>query len=336
MPAWEIAARRWPDSPELEGMLKAAVVPGSTYDATFAEPLIQVQNATQEFIDLLTEKQIIGRLPGLDMVDFNIDVPRGTGDPTGYWVGEGDNIPLSRSAFDTVSLRFAKVAAIVPMTKELLRFSTPKAETKVRDGLIRALAYRADRDFLDPSKAITTGISPASLTNGVTATEATGTTSDHFVADFGAMMEDMLEANEDPDGVVIVMTPQQALRLSLMRNALGGKEFPDITKAGGNIEGFPVITSTNIAATGDSPTDGTPIIAVNAPNIMVAQDGVEVDMSDQASLQMTDTPDSPETASTVSVSLFQREMVALKAVQRLNWTKKHSTSVQFISHAKYR
>jgi HK97 family phage major capsid protein len=128
---WDIA-KRWTDTPEVEMVLRAAVTPGSTTDATFAEPLVQLNTMTGEFIELLRAKEIIGRIPGLDRIPFNVKVPRGTADPTAYWVGQGDVKPLSRPAFDSVTLTFAKVAGIVPMTEELLRLSNPSAEMKVR------------------------------------------------------------------------------------------------------------------------------------------------------------------------------------------------------------
>lgn len=331
---WDIA-KRWTDTPEVEAILRAAVAAGNTTNSTFAESLVELQNISGEFIDMLRAKEVISRLTGIDRVPFNTKIPRGTGDPTAYWVGEGDVKPLSSAAFDSIELTFAKVAGIVPMTQELMMFSNPSAEVKVRDGLLAAVAYLTDRDFLDPTKTASTGISPASVTNGVTGVAATGTTADAFRADFANMLSEFAEANEDPSGVVIVMTPQQALKLGLMRNTLGNREFPDINMNGGFIEGFPVLTTTNIAATGGSPTDGYPIVAVNAPNIAMAEGGIEVDISREASLQMTDSPDSPETASTVMVSLWQRNLVAIKAERFITWKKKRDTSVQLITHAKY-
>lgn len=331
---WDIA-KRWTDTPEVEMILRAAVTPGSTTDSTFAEPLVQLNTMTGDFIELLRAKEIIGRIQGFDRVPFNIKVPRGTADPTAYWVGQGDVKPLSRPSFDSVSLTFAKVAGIVPMTEELMKLSNPSAELKVRDGLIAALASLTDRDFLDPTKSASTGISPASVTNGVTPTTASGTTADALRLDLADMLGNFADANEDPTGITIIMTPNQALNIGLMRNSLGQKEFPDITMAGGVLEGFPVITSTNMAATGGSPTDGYSIVAVNAPNVYLAEEGLEVDISREASLQMQDSPDSPETAATVLVSLWQRNMVAIKAERYVTWTKKHATSVQFIQNAKY-
>ncbi len=332
---WDIAKQRFNDTPEVEAILRAAVTPGSTTDSTFASPLVVLNNATNEFIELLRAKEIIGRIPGLDRIPFNTQVPRGTQDPTAYWVGQGDVKPLSRPAFDSISLTFAKIAGITAMTEELMKFSSPSAEMKVRDGLIAAVAYLSDRDFLDPTKAASTGISPASITYNVTPVTPTGTSADALRDDLGTLLGAFADANEDPSGIVLVMTPNQALKIGLMRNSLGQKEFPDITMAGGFLEGFPVITSTNIAATGGSPTDGYPIVAINAPNIYLAEEGLTVDMSREASLQMNDSPDSPETASTVMVSLWQRNMVALKVERYMTWLKKHSTSVGFIQNGKY-
>lgn len=333
---WDIAKMRFGDTPEVEQILRAAVTPGTTLDSTFASPLVVLtNNVTGEFIELLRAKEVIGRIPGLQRVPFNIQVPRGTSDPTAYWVGQGDVKPLSRPGFDSVTLGFAKIAGIVPMTEELMKFSSPAAETLVRDGLIAAIAYLSDRDFLDPSKAASTGISPASVTNGVTPIASSGTTAAAFRTDFASLMETFADANQDPSGIVIVMTPTMALNLGLMHNSLGNREFPDISMNGGFIEGFPVVTSTNIAATGSSPTDGTNIVAINARDVYLAEEGVEIDVSREASLQMNDSPDSPETASTVLVSLWQRNMVALKAERYITWQKKHTTAVGYISYAKY-
>jgi HK97 family phage major capsid protein len=334
--AADVARARWPDTPEVEIALRAAVAAGTTSDTTNAGPLVVQQNIASEFAQLLVPATIIGRIPGLRAVPFNIKVPRATQNPTGYWVGEGKVKPLSAMAFDSVTLGIAKVAGIVPITEELLRFSSPAAEGIILDGLRDALAYRTDRDFLDPSKAAD-DISPASLTNGVSAITPTGSTADAFRDDLGSMLANYMAANQNVGGLVLVTTSTMAMRLSLMRNTLGNKEFPDITINGGFLEGIPVITSENIAAPTGSPFDGTLIVAINASEVMLADEGgIEIDVSREASLQMDSTPDSPETASTIAVSLWQHNMVAFKAERFINWKKRRAEAVQYISGANYK
>lgn len=333
--AYDYAAARFADTPEVAEIIKAAVAVGNTTDSTWASPLVQLQNATEEFLDLLRPATIIGRIPGLTRVPFNIRVPTATTDPTAYWVGEGQVKPVSAAAFDSVTLAFAKAVGISVITEELLRFSTPSAEALLRNGLINSVAYLTDRTFVDPTAAAT-GSSPASITNGVTAVAPTGTTADAFRDDFATLLATYLAANYALSGLVILMTSQQALKLSLMRNTLGNKEFPELGANGGSIEGVPVITSENIPAAGGSPTDGYPIIAMHAPSIFLADEGgVNIDMSREASLQMDSAPDSPQTASTVMVSLWQTNSVALKAERFITWKKARSGAVQYIQGGQY-
>lgn len=333
--AHDYAVARFGDTPEVADILKAAVAAGNTTDANWASPLVQLQQATNEFLDLLRPATIIGRIPGLTRVPFNIRVPSMTGDPTGYWVGEGQVKPVSSALFDSTTLTFAKAVGLTVITEELLRFSSPAAEALLRNALTAAIAYLTDRTFVDPTQAAT-GSSPASVTNGVSAVAPTGTTADAFRDDFATLLAAYLAANYALSGLVILMTSQQALKLSLMRNTLGNKEFPELSAAGGSIEGVPVITSENIPAAGGSPTDGYPIIALHAPSIFLADDGgVNIDMSREASLQMESAPDSPATASTVMVSMFQQNMVAIKAERFITWKKARSGSVQYIQGGRY-
>jgi HK97 family phage major capsid protein len=235
-----------------------------------------------------------------------------------------------------VTLRWAKAAGIVVLTDELVRFSSPAAESVVRADLIAAMAQFLDRQFVDPAVAAVSNVSPASITNGVTPTTASGTTADAFKADAKAMFNGFLSANLSTAGGVWIMTQQQAMAFSLMQNPLGQSTYPTISQAGGTLMGYPVVASENLPATGGSPADGYPIIFAIAPEIMLADDGQTViDASNQASIQMDSAPDNPATASTVMQSLWQNNMTALRAERWINWLKRRATAVAFIQNAKY-
>lgn len=335
LPVYQVAKSMFPDTPEIELMAKAAVASGTTTDSVWAEPLVQLQNATNEFLDLLRPATIVGRIPGMTAVPFNTRIPKATLDPTAYWVGEGQIKPVSAAAFDKIELTFAKAAGIVVMTEELVRFSRPNADTLMQNALTKAVTYLTDRTFVDPTAAAT-GSSPASITNGVTPITASGTTADAFRDDLGSMLAAFEDADMDTGSLVLIMRPSQAMRLGLMRNTLGTKEFPDLSAAGGNVEGVTVITSNNIPATGGSPTDGYPVIGLLPSSIVIADDGgVSIDMSREASLQMSDTPDSPLTTSTVMRNLWQHNELAIKAERFITWKVARTGGVQFIQNAKY-
>jgi HK97 family phage major capsid protein len=314
---------------------KAAVNAGSTSDSTWASPLLEYTNMASEFIEYLRPLTVMGRMDGFRRVPFNIKVPRQTGGASVNWVGEGKVKPLSSLAFDNVTLDFAKIAGIIPLTEELVRFSSPAAEELVRSDLARAIAQFKDAEFLDPSNA-STDVSPASVTYGLSAITSTGTTAAAFRADVKSMFAAMLAANQQVAGGYWVMTQAQALGLSMMMNALDQREFPDVNMMGGTLFGFPVLTTENLAASTGSPSDGYPIIFVMPAEILLADDGgVTIDMSREASLQMDTTPDSPVSASTVTVNLWQHNMVAIKAELYTNWKVRRTTAAGVITGAKY-
>jgi HK97 family phage major capsid protein/HK97 family phage prohead protease len=340
MQAVEIAKanQQWKEeTPEVELMLKSAVTPGASDASTWGGTgLVNYQILTSEFINYLRPLTIIGRIPGLTRVPFNVKIGRQTGGSSVNWVGQGAPKPLSSLLFDTVTLDLAKIAGIIVLNQELVRLSNPSAELLVRNDLAAAVVQFMDSQFVDPTKSATAGVSPASITNGVTPTIATGTTGAALRADLKTMMAAFLAANMQVTSVVFLMTQQTALSISLMTNSLGNKEFPDINMNGGTLLGIPVVTSENIPATGGSPTDGYPIILASAPDILLADDGdVTIDASQEASLQMETAPDSPATASTTFVSMFQQNQIAIRAERYINWAKRRSTAVAYISNAKY-
>lgn len=319
-------------------VIKAAIAPATTTDPTWAGPLVTYNNLQEEFIELLRPLTVIERIPGLRRVPFNIKVPRETSPTTAYWVGQGAPKPVSAGAFDTVTLDFAKIAGITFQTIELLKFSRPNSEQIMVNSLTKAISYLMDRDFLDPAKAVSTGVSPASITNGATTIAASGTTADAFRLDFGNLVAAFSQNNNGSvSGLVVVMSQTQALRLGLMRNDFGAKEFPDLGIMGGSIEGIPVVTSDNIVANGGSPADGWIIVGMIAPDILLADDGaVDVDISTEASIQADSAPDSPATASTVTISLWQHNLVGIRCERFITWQKARSTSVYYITGANYR
>lgn len=317
--------------------MKAAVGAGTTTDATWASPLVAYNVMADQFIELLRPLTIIGRIQGLRRVPFNIQMPATTTGTSVGWVGENAPKPVSKMDFSTVNLRWAKAAGIVILTDELVRFSNPSAEAVVRQDLTDAMAQFLDRQFVDPTVAEVTNVSPASITNGVTPVTPSGTTASAFRADLKSLFGTYFQNNLSTAGGVFLMTQTQALSLSLMLNSLGQPVFPGMTSEGGTLVGYPVIASENLGMqTGGSPADGGLIIFLKANEIMLADDGqVVIDASNQATVQLDSAPDSPPGASTPIVSLWQMNMTGIRAERWINWKKRRSTAVGFIQNSKY-
>jgi HK97 family phage major capsid protein/HK97 family phage prohead protease len=329
-------AKRWADdTPEVARALKAAMSAGTIADADWAQPLVDYRNLASEFVELLRPQTIIGRIPGIRRVPFNIKLPVQTQGSTVGWVGELKPKPVSELKFQQILLGITKAAGIVVLSEELVRSSTPSAEAIVRADLTAQIAQFLDRQFIDPAVAAVANVNPASITNGVTPIPASGTTADAMRTDIKKLFNAFVSANLNPMGGVWIMTATQANGLAMLQNPLGQPEFPSISVSGGTLFGLPVVVSENMPKTGSPPTISN-IILVNAPDILLADDGgVTLDISREASLQMDSAPTDPITATTVLVSLWQINAVGLRAERFINWMRRRLEAVQYISNANY-
>jgi HK97 family phage major capsid protein/HK97 family phage prohead protease len=316
-------AKQWRDStPNVELALKAAVAPATTTDTAWAGYLVPpLRQMAQEFIALLRNATIVGRLDGLRRVPFNVQVPMQTTGGMYKWVGQAAAKPVTAAAFGVVTLTQAKIAGIIVFTDELARSSAPDAETLFRADMIAGISAFMDQQFIDPAVAAVANVSPASITNGLTGTAATGDARH----DIATLLGKFVAANIPLSSIVLIMSELNAFNLSLQQNPLGQPMYPGLGVGGGTINGIRVVTSQ---------TAGSNIIAVAPSYILYADDGgVSIDVSREASVQMNDTPDSPITATTVLRSLWQENMIGLRAERYCTWKRALDGAVQYLTGA---
>lgn len=328
--ALAIAKNQYPLDSKLHHVLKAAVGAGTTTDPKWAGSLVEYQEYAQDFVEFLRPQTIIGRfgqgnIPSLRQVPFNVRIPAQTSGGSANWVGQGKAKPLTKFDFESITFGFSKVAAIAVLTDELIRFSNPAADALVRNALAEAVIARLDTDFINPSKAAVTDVSPASITNGITGIPSSGDPDTDAAAAFATFVS----ADLQPTGGVWIMSSTNALALSMKKNALGQKEYPEMTLLGGNFQGLPAIVSQYA---------GTNLTLLNAPDIYLADDGgVAVDMSREASLEMESDPsgDSATPTGTEMVSMFQTNSVAIRAERWINWKRRRTAAVAVITGVNY-
>jgi HK97 family phage major capsid protein/HK97 family phage prohead protease len=333
----DVAKQRYPDHSALHDsfVAKGDVPAGTSTQTVWAGPLVYANTLESEFIEFLRPMTILGKfgtggVPSLRRVPFNVRFASQTSGGTGYWVGQGAPKPLTSFAFSATTLGYTKVAAISVITEELARFSTPSAETLVRDALAGALIERIDIDFIDPTSTAVANVQPASITSGLVALSSAGTSADNVRTDLGKIIGAFVAANLSTASLVLIMPNSLALVLSIMVNSLGQPEFPGLTSNGGSLNGIPVITSQYAA---NSSGAGNLVIAVAASELFLADDGqVRVDASREASLQMLDNPtnNSATATATTMVSMYQTNSIALRAERFINWAKRRSDAVVYM------
>lgn len=315
-------------------MMKATVAAGDTINGTWAAPLVYANTFTGDFVDYLRPRTLIGQA-NFQSVPFNVRIAGQTSGGTAYWVGQGKAKPVMKLDFNATTIPFTKIAAISVITQELARFSDPSAERLVRDGLADAVIARLDSDLFDPDVAAVANVSPAGLLNGVN--PVAGPT-----------------APTDPDSIRCALlrlwapwdstflgtrpayytTPAVARFLAFTRDAMGNVAFPGVTPFGGTLDGIPLRVSQYLANNGGSA--GSPFILVDEAEVWLADDGsVTLDASEQASIEMSDTPAGSSNpavaASSVNfVSMWQTNSIALRAERFVWWGLRRSGAIQWI------
>lgn len=287
----------------------AKAVPGKSNSADFSS-LVNMQNLTNEFIDLLRPQTIIGKMSGFRNVPFNITIPTKTQGSIVNWVGEGDKKPVTGLKFGDVKLGFAKIAGIIPFSDELGRFSDPKIDQMVFDDLSSSIIEFMDSQFIDPAKA-ETDKSPASVLNDAPKIVASGITADAIRTDLRKLRGKLIASNVSLTGAYYVMSETMASFMSDLIDALGNPIYRGMDAPTGQktLKGLPVV---------ESEKAGKVIALIKPSEILLADDGgVDLSISTEATLEYNDGTDD------ISLGLFQQNMVAVRAERYVNWKKRN-------------
>jgi HK97 family phage major capsid protein/HK97 family phage prohead protease len=325
-------AKQWKDStPEVEELVKhmwrtkAAVAAGTTTDSTWAGPLVVTQ-PLNDFLELLRPRTLLGRIPGLKQVPFNVSLPSQTTGGTYGWVGQNKPKPVTKADYATVTLGFNKVAGIIVLSEELVTLSSPSAENLVRQEMLDGMAAFLDQQFCDPAVAVSAGVNPASITNGAATIASSGVTGAAAKTDLSSRVGVFVAANYALGESVWLMSEANAFGIGLSVNGLGQPLFPGFNgQNGGMLMGIPVVVSNNV---------GARIILAHTPSILYADEGgIRIDVSREASVQMDSAPTDTVDATTVYLSLWQRNLIGLKAERIITWKVARSTGVTYITTA---
>lgn len=311
--------KAWGAPDIVQNALSEKAVIGTTTDTNFGSSLVNYELLTGEFIELLRGKTVIDRLaPKMRQVPFNIKMPSQTGASTVGWVGETKTKPVTNPTYGNVTLSKSKVAGIVLLSEELVRLSNPKADALVRDDLVKSTAEFLDDQLFDPDKAESDD-SPASLLNGVTAIDSSGTTAAQYEADAMKVIKQLTDAGISLSGATWVMSETRAASLSIMRDTLGNKYFE-----GMNLNGtkfwltLPVEISEKAAD----------IIALVVPGeILLADDNfMDFAISTEATINLG-TDAAPEW-----INLYQNNLMAIRGERFIRWKKRRQMAAGYIKY----
>jgi HK97 family phage major capsid protein len=281
---------------------------------------------TGNWVRAISATTLLGRIP-YALVPFNTKTIVDGSGASGGWVAEGAVIPMARGSLSvTPMLGMKSVKAIFAVTDELLTSTAPANLANLEEIAARSVRFTMDRSMLDPSMAATAA-QPASLTNGITPLASTGSTAAAVMSDLRALLQAVLDGGSpDFSSTVFVMSPTDALALSLLLTSGGQRAFPDLGATGGSIWGVPALVS-KAADLGGSPPARI-IAAIDGSRVLVADDGLMTVGASKAALQFTD---APVAGAANSISLYQTESTAIRLVLYKNFTRATAGCVAWMS-----
>ena len=338
----QVAKSMYSDRADIVGavnsMVTKAVIPAATTtNPEWAGNLVQGGAIFADFLEYLRPQTIIGRfgdgnVPAYRRVPFRVPVGSQETPGAAYWTGEGKPKGLTKFDFATRSLEPLKVATIAVATMELLRDASVDVDFIIRDSIANAVRARLDEDFINPDKAAVAGVSPASILNGAPNIASSGTNADAVRADILALFNLVAANNATMGDVVFIMPTGVAMALATMRT-LAQQEFPDMTLAGGRVMGIPVIVSDYAPHDASA---GSIVALVKARDILVADAGdVEISISREATLQMSDAPVDNLVAGESVVNLWQNNMVGFRAERTINWMRARDGAAAYLTGVKW-
>lgn len=330
-PVEKILEDRYPGHEATAAVTKTAIAVATTTTSGWASQLLET--AMAEFLALLPPTSVypvlrsmgVGLTFGPNSGAIKIPFSSTTAALAGGFVLEGDPIPVGRMTLDSVTLTPHKFGIIVPMTKEVMRYTNPALEAVVRSELLARTAIKLDSLLLDATVGSATR--PAGLLYGLSDAAPAYGGGDYtaFLEDMKALLAPFDTANAGRS-LAVLMNPAQARNVRMMP----GPNNSGFGWANQFLADFRVVSSTSVTA-------GTVIAIDTADFVTGTGDTPMFETSDQATIHMEDSPTalsavaSPNTVAAPIRSMFQTNSVALKMSMDVTWAMRRSGMVQKIA-----
>lgn len=205
-------------------------------------------NYSSELIELLYNRVAVRKLgaTSVPMPNGNISMPKLTAGVGASYIGENTGKDADQPEFGIISLSWKKLSAVVAISNDLIRYSSPKADEVVKNDLTNSFAVTEDKQFL---RGIGSGQAPkgldAWLTQRDNSDSADGSDLTKVIADLFKGPQALEEANIPFVKPGWVISPRTKFFLMSVRDSVGGFYFLDEMKRG-TLLGYPYVATNQV------------------------------------------------------------------------------------------
>lgn len=280
-------------------------------------------NMAREVIESLRPVSILrgfGARP-LPLVNGNMSLPRIKGNTSVGYIGMDTDIPVTGMEFADMKLQAKKLAALVPISNDLLKFQgvSPQVDAIVVADLFTSVGLYEDITFIrsNGNAGITPkGLRYLALAGNVVAAPAGSTMAD-IDAFCGGLMLRVELANANLTACGWMMNPRTIRFLQNVRDGNGNKAYPEIEQ--GRFKGYPYKLSTQIPINLGAGGDESEIYFGDYSDCYIGETG-ELTLAYSTDASYKD-------SNGETVSAFQRDQTLVRVINHNDFGIRHVESV---------
>jgi HK97 family phage major capsid protein len=325
--AAEFAKKSMPDNGVGEGVAMAL----SSVNASGGAVLIPTVLA-QTVIERLIPNAVVRSMGPLSLPlnNGNLTMPRIAGGAVAGYIGRDNDAPVSQQSFDDVQLVAKKLACLVPIGNDLIRFAgiDQRVDALIVEDTAFSMANAEDTAFIrgDGTNSTPKGLRHWCLSGNVlTATPIGSLTGQALIqaimADAGRMVLALRRANVRLRKPGWLMHPDSVQFLGDLLTTTGNKVFPEI--ADGMFRGYPVGITTEIPTnltSGGATGIGSEVYFVDFAEMVI---GESMNLSVAISMDATYT----DPVSGNPVSAFQRDLTLIRIITENDFGPRHAEAI---------
>ncbi|MFC7515089.1 phage major capsid protein [Herbaspirillum sp. GCM10030257] len=283
-------------------------------------------NLSSEIIELMRPKAVVRRLGAraLPLNNGNVTMPRLKGGAVVGYIGSDSDVPATQQQFDDLKLSAKKLAALVPISNDLLGYSgaNPNVDRIVVNDLTGALASREDKAFIRDDG---TGNTPKGLLSWALAgnkiAASDGATLQKIETDLNKLILALegVDANMTEPGWL--MSPRTFRFLEGLRDGNGNKVYPEMAQK--LLKGYPVGLTTQIPNNLGVGANASEIYFVDFGDCFIGEDEeLMIDYSKEATYK-----DSEGNV----ISAFQRDQTLIRVISKHDFGPRHVESIAILT-----
>ena len=278
------------------------------------------EEVSDELIDLLRDRSVVRSMnpPTMEVAAGRLAIPKKTASSNAFYTAENADIEASEPEFGQVVLDLRKLAALVPVSNDMLRFAGQETVEIIRNDLVDEIATRENSVFInsDGSQGKPQGF--RNLADPANITSSNGDTSSDIELDLKELKEGLDGANVPNNSRYWLMNSRSFNTLFILRDSNGNLIFPELRSAQPMIYSSPVLVSNAVKRDLGGSNNESEVFYVEASQLMLGTfGGMEIDVSDNASYKDSGS----------LVSAFSRDQQVVRALLYHDLQVRHNQGI---------